>query len=199
MLTNTLQDPHTYQEKVRLRKILRQKRRELPPKLATTLSTRIQERFLLSKAWQQAKRIALYLPKLDNENEVDTWTLLHQALKENKSIFLPKIEPNHQLSFLPWTESTPLHKNAFAIFEPEGPAQSPPQAIDLYILPGLAFDRKGTRLGFGAGYYDQALAAQPEARVAGICYAFQLVEQLPRNSWDQNVDLICTEDELLCL
>ena len=184
-------------EKARLRSQLRQMRRELAPARVADLSQRITERFLRTKAWQEAQSLALYIPKLA-DNEVDTRALLHAALFAQKHVFLPKVLPDNQLAFLPWTDETPLVKNRFGLLEPQGETLGH-ATIELFVLPGLAFDRQGTRLGFGGGYYDRALAQRPGVLVAGICYGFQLVETLPSNTFDQSVNLICTEDELLCL
>jgi 5-formyltetrahydrofolate cyclo-ligase len=66
------------------------------------------------------------------------------------------------------------------------------------LIPGVCFDRRGYRLGFGGGYYDRLLATDGMKRplILGIGYAFQLVESLPVQPWDMPVDIVCTEEEL---
>ena len=184
--------------KAKLRKTLRHKRRALSQEICRTLSERITKRLVATDAWQRAKSVALYIPKRNAEREVETQRLLEQAFAQHKRILLPRIEAQNTLNFLPWTPGDPLQQNTFGILEPY-PAKEQKQAIDLFVLPGLAFDRQGTRLGFGGGYYDRTLARESQACFAGICYSFQLLPLLPKAAWDQNVDLICTEDEVLCL
>jgi 5-formyltetrahydrofolate cyclo-ligase len=84
----------------------------------------------------------------------------------------------------------PLQPGKFDIPEPTGRERRP----DVVLVPGVAFDRRGHRLGYGRGYYDRALAASPGARRIGLCHSFQLVEALPEESHDEPVDYIVTPD-----
>jgi len=89
----------------------------------------------------------------------------------------------------------PLEPGRFGIPAPrsDAPAAAPEQ-IDLVLVPGLAFDRSGHRLGYGRGYYDAALAAAPRALRVGLCHAFQLVDRLPVRAGDEPVDYLVTPD-----
>ena len=84
----------------------------------------------------------------------------------------------------------PLQPGRYDIPEPTGAERQP----DVILVPGVAFDRRGHRLGYGRGYYDRALAARPQARRIGLCHSFQLVEALPEEAHDEPVDYIVTPD-----
>jgi 5-formyltetrahydrofolate cyclo-ligase len=84
----------------------------------------------------------------------------------------------------------PLQPGKFDIPEPVGAERTP----DVIVVPGVAFDRRGHRLGYGRGYYDRALAACPSARRIGLCHSLQLVDALPEEPHDEPVDYIVTPD-----
>jgi 5-formyltetrahydrofolate cyclo-ligase len=85
-----------------------------------------------------------------------------------------------------------LSPGRFGVDEP--PAGAPLVQPELVIVPAVAFDCRGNRLGFGRGFYDAALARAPHALRIGVCYAFQLVDELPRRPGDEPVDLIVTPE-----
>jgi 5-formyltetrahydrofolate cyclo-ligase len=84
---------------------------------------------------------------------------------------------------------------------PEPTAGAPevaPDEVDLFVVPGLLFDRRGNRLGRGGGHYDRLLArARPDAKRVGLCYAEHVVESVPVDSWDAPVDLVVTDQEVI--
>jgi len=84
----------------------------------------------------------------------------------------------------------PLQPGKYDIPEPTGEERQP----DVILVPGVAFDRRGHRLGYGRGYYDRALAARPQVRRIGLCHSFQLVEALAEEAHDEPVDYIVTPD-----
>jgi 5-formyltetrahydrofolate cyclo-ligase len=100
----------------------------------------------------------------------------------------PRVEDDGTLSF----RQGPLGPGRFDI--PAPAAEAPQLKPDIILVPGLAFDWDGHRLGYGRGYYDAALAAHPAARRIGLCHSFQLLKELPRRDGDQPVDFIVTPD-----
>ena len=68
---------------------------------------------------------------------------------------------------------------------------------DLAVVPGLAFDRRGRRLGFGGGYYDHYFAHASRLTLAGFCFSFQLCREVPADPWDVTMDAVCTDEELV--
>lgn len=102
----------------------------------------------------------------------------------------PKVFPDGKMRFFLGGE---LKAGYRGIPEPQGGVEVVPQAGDLMLLPGLAFDMKGNRLGYGGGYYDRYLAALKERPICcGICYEEQILvkETLPKEPWDQPLDLL---------
>ena len=110
------------------------------------------------------------------------------------------------MDFVACTGPEQLRTGPFGLREPEdglpgfgpegtGKAFKP----DLLVLPGLAFDLHGGRLGFGGGYYDRFLDSELACPRVGLCFAFQVAKNLPLEQWDQRVQYLCTEEQFLCL
>ena len=154
------------------------------------------ERVLALPQWAAARDILLYLSV---KNEVDTYALAGQALAEGRGLLLPRCRPDAP-GFLDLGRIAALSEvrpGRYGIPEPPAGRCRPPEAFapDLILVPGLAFDLTGRRLGFGGGYYDRLLAlpAMAQACVVGLAYAFQIVTRLPAESWDRPMDAVVTE------
>jgi 5-formyltetrahydrofolate cyclo-ligase len=155
-----------------LRKSLRQRRAELTAEQVRAAS----ERCCAHAAPLVHGVVALYAAV---RGEIDP-SLLHV----NDALW-PRMDGDH----IRFCEG-PLRPGKFDIPEPTGAERRP----DVVIVPGVAFDRRGHRLGYGRGYYDRALAACPSARRIGLCHFFQLVDALPEEAHDEPVDYIVTPD-----
>jgi 5-formyltetrahydrofolate cyclo-ligase len=139
--------------------------------------------------FKQAKSISLYyaLPgEVETAAFIDKWA-------ETKTIFLPVVEGN-DLGFHIYKGKHSLRHGAFGIMQPERDDSCPTEQTDLIIVPGIAFDRKCNRLGRGKGYYDRILAALPISKI-GLCYDFQLVDEIPTEPFDIPVDMVVTDKE----
>ncbi|MEE0870373.1 MAG: 5-formyltetrahydrofolate cyclo-ligase [Bacteroidaceae bacterium] len=131
--------------------------------------------------WRAAGTVLLYHPL---PGEVDTTMLLEKALLMDKRVLLPKVV-GEELELRIYTPGS-LQPGAYSIMEPTGelfPVDSYHE-IDLAVIPGVAFDRHGTRLGRGKGYYDRLLSLSPNAYKIGICFPFQMLEHLPSEPHD---------------
>ncbi|MCB1652318.1 MAG: 5-formyltetrahydrofolate cyclo-ligase [Alphaproteobacteria bacterium] len=140
---------------------------------------------------QSEQVIAAYWPK---GKEFDPTNILETAFKKGHICALPRVcEKTRILEFIKWSPDEPLKKGAFGIMEPQGSEAISP---DIIIVPLLAFDRRGYRLGQGGGYYDatlEALRAQKQVQAVGIGYASQAVLfPLPIEEHDQKLDWILT-------
>ena len=129
-------------------------------------------------------------------DETDTWGILRIAWRSGKTVALPRCEGHGSMAFYSVPDENALQKGMFGILEPSAACTLYiPKAHDLCIVPGLAFDRSGHRLGYGGGYYDRYLSAHPIFTV-GICYPNCLTSALPTEPFDIPVrQVICHSDE----
>lgn len=150
----------------------------------------------------QSKKIACYLPYKD---EFDTLPIIQTILAANKECYLPVLsEPEeNSLFFVRYHADSALQFNRFAIREPTDISEKiPSDELELVILPLLAFDRVGNRLGTGGGYYDRTFAflhAQTKHRphLLGLGFAIQQADVLPSDEWDIKLNSILTEKKFV--
>lgn len=145
-----------------------------------------------SAAFQLADKILMYhsLPdELDTRRFLDKW-------KNQKRFFLPRVN-GAELELLPYDESR-LEIGSFHIEEPTGSDTHPVEEIEVIIVPGVAFDKKGNRIGRGKGFYDRLLKTAKAMKI-GIGYHFQLFDELPSDQHDVGMDMIITEETTIIL
>ena len=191
-------------DKNTLRQILQSTRRALTKPERESSSRTVQERVFASEIWRKAEYVALYMPLHD---ELSTDLLRHAAFHSKKQVLLPRVlDHQGRMAFCFCQSTTPFETNSFGIQEPCSDQKALlPNDIDrlpssvLFLLPGLAFDRKGFRLGFGGGYYDRFLAPIRQCVTLGLCFSCQLLPELPHDTWDQPLQYIATEKEWLTL
>lgn len=187
-----------------LRKHVRQKRRSLSDAEREHAAFLLCERISKTRTFQQSKHIAFYLT---NDGEIDLSLLIQHAWQQGKHCYLPVLaEPNTQrLWFVPYEPDSKLKKNRFSIPEP---IHSPTTrlrktvSLDLILMPLVAFDVQGNRVGMGGGFYDRTLAFLKQRKnwhkpnLLGVAYEFQKQEQLITNPWDVPLQAIATEKNL---
>lgn len=155
-----------------------------------------------SNVFRSAKNIAIYLPV---RGEMDPTRLTHSG-RRSQNFYLPVLSlyKPHGLVFVRWDKTTRFRQNRFRIPEPlikRNQLKSPRQ-MDLVVMPLLAFDEQGSRLGMGGGYYDRSFAfkktagRQKKPLLLGFAYQFQQVSRLPRQAWDVPLDAIVTDTQL---
>ena len=149
-------------------------------------------RFVMGmEEWRQARQVLLYLSLPD---EPDTLLLARAGLSEGKELLAPACGPGEgEMAFFPFTGLAQLRPGRWGILEPQADqcAAGPVQGA-LCLVPGLAFDRAGVRLGYGKGYYDRFLAGQSLCTV-GLCYDDFFMDSLPAAPHDQRVARVVTE------
>jgi len=170
--------------KQRVREELLQKRRRYEK--AEEDALKIKDRFLQLEEVQRANSILLYYP---HKNEVNTLPIIEELLKTKKVVLLPKVK-DHDIIPIQISDLSGLKRGYAGILEPEGEA-FPVEDIDIVVVPAVAYDLRGHRLGYGKGYYDRLLKRIKGLKV-GLAYDFQVVEKLPVESHDVPVDLIIT-------
>jgi len=185
-----------------LRAKIRVQRRALSPRQQKTASRNLHKRLERSLILLRAKHIALYLGA---DGEICPKALISHYLKRKKKLYLPVLHPikkNH-LIFCPVTSTTKLKKNRFGIFEPElkQSTSMTPRLLSLVLLPLVAFDTEGNRMGMGGGYYDRAFEFKQKnsrnaPRLIGLAHELQRQEQLPTESWDIPLFAIFTDQKI---
>jgi 5-formyltetrahydrofolate cyclo-ligase len=172
-----------------LRTVTLAKRRELAPEQAAEKSLALQKRCLALPEFQRADTVALYAAV---QREVDTAFLAAAALDAGKRVLFPAVIGD-DLEFRQVRSLADLVPGRFKIPEPVGEPCRIVEA-DLIVVPGVAFDCCGRRIGYGKGYYDRSLhLLEGSGKLVGFCYDFQLVEEIVGESHDVTMDLVVTE------
>lgn len=181
--------------KKELRAQIRQRNREqLTPESRELWSRAIVKRILQSDFFATAERIGLYHALPD---EPDLSVLLRQ-FSDKKQLFIPRVEGD-DIAFYAYTQESDLTQaGAYGIAEPTADASTAvaPASLDLLLVPGVAFDRQGNRMGRGKGYYDRFLPAT-QARLIGITFGYRLLDELPTDQWDLPMNGVITDSETL--
>ena len=176
--------------KSELRNYIRTQKLLHPSAQMAAMSKELCNRVLASAWWREAGTLLLYYPLAD---EVDVRPLIQEAYEGGKCVLLPVCKGD-ELELHRYGGEDSLSLGAFGIMEPRGPlfAEADYPDIQLAIIPGMAFDKAGYRLGRGKGYYDRLLPKLGKARLQGICFPFQLVAEVPSEAHDIPVhDVIC--------
>jgi 5-formyltetrahydrofolate cyclo-ligase len=156
-----------------------------------------QQALIATREFAEARVIGLYAPV---HNEVETAEVMWAALASAKIVLFPVVCPEG-LEFRQIDDPDMLRKGAFSIPEPDVacPIHSPGEA-DIIVIPGVAFDLSGRRIGYGKGYYDRALhQLEGKGRLVGLCYDFQIVGEIPGEPHDVRMDMIITERRVIRL
>ncbi|MDG4552316.1 MAG: 5-formyltetrahydrofolate cyclo-ligase [Candidatus Contendobacter sp.] len=185
------------------RRRLRARRRALSPIERDRAALAVARRLEDWPAWDGAIRVAGYWAC---DGELDPAPLLERAWATHRQVYLPVLDGECSLRFAPYLPGTPLRRNRFHIPEPDVSPMEwlEPSRLDVVLLPLVAFDSAGTRLGMGGGWYDRAFAflRDPACRsghrpvLLGLGYEFQRVAALVRQAWDVPLDAAVTETAL---
>lgn len=168
--------------KADIRRYIRSRKAEFTPEELKEQSAAIIRRLVADSRFAEARTVLLYHSLPD---EVCTHELIAEAAK-TKTVLLPTVVGD-ELELHVYTPSTTTHTGAFDICESDGPLFTDYANIDLAVIPGMAFDQKGNRLGRGKGYYDRLLA-KLDCPLIGICFPFQYLEKIPVEEHDRRVE-----------
>jgi len=158
------------------------------------LSRCAQQRLLSLPQFDQAQTIALYSPI---RHEVETALLFEAALDARKCVVFPQVKDG-RMSFAITPDTHSFCPGCFGVLEPTGCQQVAVNQLDLVVVPGVAFGRCGSRLGYGKGFYDQTFEMRPSScLLVGLGFSFQLEDDLPKESHDIGLDYIVTDEEIL--
>ena len=173
-------------DKKELRRAIRERKRAMTEEEIVSRSAKLGALFTQSDAYKNAKTIYGYLPY---NQEVRTVPMLEQALRDGKRVAVPKVYGD-EMKFLYLDDLTKVSKGYAGIPEPiaDGPVADDTTA--LVLMPGLAFDPQGHRIGYGGGFYDKFLAAEPNHPTLALCYEFQMLPELHTEEHDIPVDTV---------
>ena len=168
------------------------KRLDLPT--YSRLSQQAQRQLIGSEYFDQAKALALYS---SIHNEVATAEIFAAARELDKQVFYPRVVGD-ELQFVEVCSVNDFRSGAFGVAEPLSGKKVPVSGLDLIVVPGVVFDLKGHRVGYGRGFYDRQLAGRPAGTIAvGLCFEMQLSDSLPTEDHDQALDFIATETRFI--
>jgi 5-formyltetrahydrofolate cyclo-ligase len=180
------------EERSRLRAALRAERGRLPQQLAASLAMKACARVVDLPCWASARGVVAYAAA---GHEVDPAPLVAAAIEAGKAVYFPRRVADG-LEFLRATPDA-LRPAAHGLLEPADgePLLGPAPGI-VFIVPGLAFDERGARLGRGAGCFDRALPRFSAAARIGLAYEFQILPFLPEAPWDVRMDIVVSDERV---
>lgn len=173
-------------DKKELRRAIREKKRAMTEAEIVSRSEQLAQLFFASEAYQNAKTIYGYMPY---NQEVRTVPMLEQALRDGKRVAVPKCYGD-EMKFIFLDDLTKVEKGYANIPEPIADEPIADDETALVLMPGLAFDPQGHRIGYGGGFYDKFLAAEPDHPTLALCYEFQMLPSLETEAHDIPVDYV---------
>ena len=173
-------------DKKELRRRIREQKRAMTEAEITEKSQKLGELFAASALYRAANTVYGYLPY---NQEVRTVPMLEQALRDGKRVAVPKVVGD-EMVFIYMNDLSKVEKGYAGIPEPvaNGPVADDSHA--LVLMPGLAFDPQGHRIGYGGGFYDRFLASEPQHPTLALCYDFQMLPHLETEEFDVPVDCV---------
>lgn len=181
-------------KKDEIREDIRKRRRCLEEFKKKELDEKIIRNLLSSAEWKKANTVLLYI---SNSNEINTLPLIKESFA-SKTIVVPKthiISTNLTLHKISGFQD--LMEGNHNLMEPASETKIlSPSKVDLAIIPGIAFDKKGNRIGYGKGYYDR-LNKKLKCNKISLAYNFQIIDNIPAQAHDTPIDIIITENQII--
>ena len=182
------------QAKRAIRREVLARRDAVAPPERSERSLRVAERVL---ALPEVLRARTMMAFWSFGSEVETAPLIRRLHEAGTRVALPRIREG-DLVAVAYAPGDPVAPTPFGAMEPSGSEIVEPSCLDAVLVPGVAFDRRGARIGYGGGFYDRFLArTRPGVPAIAIGFAVQVVEALPEGHMDRRVDAIVTEDEAI--
>ncbi|MBQ1947087.1 MAG: 5-formyltetrahydrofolate cyclo-ligase [Clostridia bacterium] len=171
-----------------LRKKYRKVRAEMPRDEVAQKSQKAARYFIESPWFYNARVVMLYMPL---GNEADTEEIIKAAYRDGKTVCFPITDESGVITPYKAEEDTSFEKGGFSVREPQHTEPIEKACIDVVVVPGIAFDQKGGRIGFGKGCYDRFLK-ETKALKFGYCYDEQVIEEVPSETNDIRMDYLIT-------
>jgi len=182
--------------KEKLRKEIKEKRRKITKEENRKKSKEVKERLFSLKEYKDAKCALFYV---SYNGEVFTHDMIKEALKDKKVVVPISNKEDCSLSLSILKNWDDLEISSYGILEPKKDCiiEVSIEDVDLIVVPGVAFDTKGNRMGHGKGYYDRLLENKKQIPTIGLALEFQIIDKIPIESHDKPVDIIITEKRII--
>lgn len=179
------------QRKLQIRNVCKKYRNNLSAEKKQQFDLILQEKFLQTEEYKNAKVLLAFVSK---DIEINTELIIKQALSDGKTLALPKCKEENLMDFYIVDDLSQLMEGYYGLLEPnpEKCKMLSETENTVCLVPGLAFDREGYRIGFGKGYYDRFLLDYKGITV-GMCYTKCVEEALPKGYYDRPIDILITE------
>lgn len=173
-------------------------RRSVPRPNLDSLSNAVKDRVLKLEAFTKARVVACYVSM---DDEVETRPIIQSAISGGKRVIVPRVDPSTtELQFMEIRSLSELSPGHFHIMEPSAKSNELPlSAADVVLVPVVAWDEEGHRIGYGKGYYDRALKGKEGAIAIGLAFEFQKFDDVPQTPTDSALDMVVTEKRTITL
>lgn len=181
--------------KKEIRKSIIEKRNKIKNKDKTSMDKKIIESFKKEDSYKKARGIFIYI---GFGSEINTKVIIEDALKKGKEVYVPKVKGKEML-LIKIDSLENLVTSSYGILEPIGDNNNfDVDKLDLLVMPGVAFDNSGNRIGYGGGYYDRFLEKnKTNAEKIALAYEFQILNLINNEKHDVKVDKIITEERII--
>lgn len=191
----------SFHDKKILRQEILEKRNNIDLIKREEMDKKILNKFYETQYYKEAEKIFIYI---SYSSEINTKAIINKALKDNKKVYVPRTEfKTRHMDAVGITSLDDLSESTYGILEPSIEAPHiDPNELDLIVVPGVAFDRNGGRMGYGAGFYDRYLKKINKENMnkivkLALAYELQMLDKVPMNEQDIPVDYIITENEFI--
>ena len=186
-----------FDDKKALRRKILDERKNINIVKKEDMDNKILDKLYESEYYRKSKKIFIYI---SYDSEINTKGIINKALEDNKKVYVPRTEfKNRLMDAVEIMSLDNLVESDFGILEPS--IKEPyidPNELDLIVVPGVAFDKQGGRMGYGAGFYDRYFKKiNKDIIKLALAYEFQTLEKVPMNELDIPVDCIITENEVI--
>ena len=184
--------------KAELRQSALKARHSIPRHAAASLSESVKSRVLSLSAFSKARVVACYVSK---DDEVQTSAIIKAALSMGKRVIVPRVDPSStELQFREIRSLSELSPGHFHIMEPSPTSEELPlSSADIVLVPVVAWDEQGHRIGYGKGYFDRALKSKEGAFAVGLAFESQRYDWIPQTPSDSSLEMVVTEKRTITL
>jgi len=174
-----------------IREHILEKKKRLDKEEVVEKGNIVKEKLFSLEEYKKAKTVMFFV---SFGKEIYTHDMVDEALK-HKKVIVPKIV-EFELFPCVINDFSEMQPGKYRILEPVDMHRIDPAGIDVVLVPGIAFDKRGYRIGFGKGYYDSFLKGLNALKI-GLCMDFQIIDKIPNDEWDVKMDMVVSEKRII--